>query len=168
MKPILFLTPLLLLPGLVAGSDPVVDARTEIVATYPRTLDASTRGDADAALQMDTNDWVSITLDQKPRTRREMEPFVRRDIASLKPPPDWSATWKPDYERNGERDSGLRCQAGRRYGRRALPGRRDAFGNLRYLASCLERFPCPRYLHQDARRLEAPEAREVDGQRADD
>jgi hypothetical protein len=63
--------------------------------------DALTRGDADAALQMDTNDWVSITLGQKPRTRQEMEPFIRRDIANLKPPPDWSATWKPDYERNG-------------------------------------------------------------------
>jgi hypothetical protein len=96
MKPILFLTPLLLLPGLVAGSDPLVDARTEIVATYQRTLDALTRGDADAALQMDTNDWVSITLGQKPRTRQEMEPFIRRDIANLKPPPDWSANWKPD------------------------------------------------------------------------
>ena len=48
MKPILFLTPLLLLP--VAGSDPVVDARTEIVATYPRTLDASTRGDGSKTL----------------------------------------------------------------------------------------------------------------------
>jgi hypothetical protein len=43
---------LLLLPGLVAGSDPLVDARTEIVATYQRTLDALTRGDADAALQI--------------------------------------------------------------------------------------------------------------------
>jgi hypothetical protein len=30
-----------------------------------------------------------------------MEPFIRRDIASLKPPPGWSAIWRPDYERNG-------------------------------------------------------------------
>ena len=30
-----------------------------------------------------------------------MEPFIRRDIASMKPPPGWSATWRPDFERNG-------------------------------------------------------------------
>lgn len=30
-----------------------------------------------------------------------MEPFIRRDIASLKPPPGWSVSWTPDYERRG-------------------------------------------------------------------
>ena len=30
-----------------------------------------------------------------------MEPFIRRDIASMKPPAGWSVTWRPDYERNG-------------------------------------------------------------------
>lgn len=30
-----------------------------------------------------------------------MEPFIRRDIAHMKPPPGWSAIWRPDYERNG-------------------------------------------------------------------
>jgi hypothetical protein len=95
--PWLALLPLLLL----AATDPIEEARTEIVATYQRSLDALQRGDADAAMQMDTDDWISITAGQKPRTRQELEPFIRRDIASLKPPPGWSATWKPDYERNG-------------------------------------------------------------------
>jgi hypothetical protein len=30
-----------------------------------------------------------------------MEPFIRRDVASLKPMPGWTAFWKPDYEKNG-------------------------------------------------------------------
>ena len=42
-----------------------------------------------------------MTIGQKPRTRQEMEPFIRRDIASMKPPDGWRASWKPDYERNG-------------------------------------------------------------------
>jgi ketosteroid isomerase-like protein len=86
---------------LLAAADPVEDARIEIVAAYQRSLDALQRGDADGAMQIDTNDWISITVGQKPRTRQELEPFIRRDIASMKPPPGWSATWKPDYERNG-------------------------------------------------------------------
>jgi len=57
------------------------------------------RGDADAAMQMDTSDWVSITVGQKPMTRQELEPFIRRDVATLKPPPGWVVTWKPDYKR---------------------------------------------------------------------
>lgn len=95
--PIVFSFSLLLL----AAADPVEDARREIVASYQRSLDAFERGDADAALQMDTDDWVSITVGEKPRTRQELEPFVRRDIAGMKPPPGWLAMWKPDYERNG-------------------------------------------------------------------
>jgi hypothetical protein len=27
--------------------------------------------------------------------------LVRRDIASMKPPPGWAAIWGPDYQRNG-------------------------------------------------------------------
>ncbi len=80
---------------------PADTARREILAAYQRSLDALSRGDADAAMQLDTDDWVSITVGQKPRTRQEIEPFLRRDIASMKPPPGWLATWKPDYERNG-------------------------------------------------------------------
>lgn len=97
-----FLRMLLLTPVLLLGAaDPVEEARNDIVAAYQRSLDALQRGDPDAALQMDTNDWVSVTVGQKPRTRQEMEPFIRRDIASMKPPPGWSAIWKPDYERTG-------------------------------------------------------------------
>src|SRR5260370_21637252 len=88
----------LLLP---AAADPAQEARKDIVAAYQRSLDALQRGDADAAMQIDTDDWVSITAGQKPRTREEMDPFIRRDIAGMKPPPGWSATWTPDYERNG-------------------------------------------------------------------
>src|SRR5579863_7199726 len=92
---------LLLLPWWLIAADPVEEARKDILAVYQRSLDALGRGDADAALQMETKDWVSITVGQKPRMREEMEPFIRRDIASLKPPPGWLASWKPDYERNG-------------------------------------------------------------------
>ena len=80
---------------------PADAARREIVAAYQRSIDALSRGDAEAAMQLDTNDWVSITVGQRPRTRQEIEPFVRRDIASMKPPAGWSATWGPDYQRNG-------------------------------------------------------------------
>jgi hypothetical protein len=93
----LSVTPLLLL----TAADPAEDARKDIVAAYQRSLDALQRGDADAALQIDTDDWVSMVVGQKPRTRQDIEPFVRRDIAGMKPPPGWAATWRPDYERNG-------------------------------------------------------------------
>jgi len=92
---------ILCLPLLLLAADPVEVVRNEIVAAYQRSLDALQRGDADGAMQIDTSDWVSITVGQKPRTRQELEPFVRRDIANMKPPAGWSATWKPDYERNG-------------------------------------------------------------------
>jgi hypothetical protein len=92
---------LLLAPMLAAAADSALEARTEIVASYQRSLDALRRGDADAALQIDTPDWVSKVVGQRSRTRQELEPFIRRDVAGMKPPPDWTATWKPDYERNG-------------------------------------------------------------------
>ena len=91
----------LLIPILLLAADPVDEARKQILAAYQRSLDALQRGDADAALDIDTSDWVSIVAGQKPRKREELEPFVRRDIASMKPPPGWAAVWKPDYERNG-------------------------------------------------------------------
>lgn len=94
---ILFVT----MPPLLVAANPTENARKNIVAAYQRTLGALERGDAEAAMQMDTEDWVSITAGQKPRTRQEMEPFIRRDIGSMKPPAGWSAIWKPDYERNG-------------------------------------------------------------------
>jgi hypothetical protein len=79
----------------------VEETRKEIVAAYQQSLDALRRGDAEAAMQIDTDDWISITEGQKPRTRQEMEPLIRRDIASMKPPPGWSASWSPDYPRSG-------------------------------------------------------------------
>lgn len=94
---ILLLMPLLL----VAADDSETEVRKEIVAAYQRSLDGLARGDADGALAIDTEDWISITVGQKPRTRQEMEGYIRRDIAGMKPPPGWSATWRPDYERNG-------------------------------------------------------------------
>ena len=97
-RPVLFL---FLTPLLLAAAQPADEARTEIVAAYQRSLEAMSRGDIDAARQIDTPDWISIVVGQKPRTWQELEPFVRRDIASVKTPPNWSAIWKPDYERNG-------------------------------------------------------------------
>lgn len=94
---LLFLIPFLL----PAADQSPEEIRKGIVTTYQQSLDALRRGDVDGAMQMDTEDWVSITVGQKPRTRQELEPFIRRDAASLKPPSDWSATWQPDYERNG-------------------------------------------------------------------
>lgn len=84
----------------LAAADTIEQVRNEIVASYQRSLNALRRGDADAYLQMETADWVSTVVGQKPRTRQELEPFLRRDIAGRKPPADWSAVWMPDYERN--------------------------------------------------------------------
>jgi hypothetical protein len=98
------------MPLVLPAADPVEEARKEIVAAYQRSLDALQRGDADTALQIDTSDWVSVTVGQKPRTRQEIEPLVRRDITSMKPPSGWSAVWKPDYERNGT-SSGIQIYA---------------------------------------------------------
>ena len=93
---------LVVIPCMLMAADEIAEvARREILTSYQQSLDALRRGDADAAMRMDTSDWVSITVGQKPRTRQEMEPLIRRDIAGLKPPPDWNVLWKPDYERNG-------------------------------------------------------------------
>jgi hypothetical protein len=91
----------LILPGLVAGQSALERDRIQIVEAYQRTIDALNRADADSALALDTSDWVSITVGQKPVTRKEMEPLIRRDIASMKQPRDWVVVWKPDYEHNG-------------------------------------------------------------------
>ena len=93
----LVFTPCLLL----AAGESVEEAGKEIIAAYQQSLDALRRGDADAAMQMDTNDWVSITAGQKPRSRQEIEPFVRRDIATMRPPPGWNVSWSPQVERTG-------------------------------------------------------------------
>jgi len=100
IRSVLFCALLSLAPSTFAA-DSLDEVRKEIVADYQRSLDALARGDADGAMVMDTADWVSIIVGQKPRTRQELEPFIRRDIVSMKPPPGWTATWKPNYERDG-------------------------------------------------------------------
>ena len=52
-------------------------------------------------MQIDTDEWVSITVGQKPRSKRDLEPLIRRDIASLKPPDNWSVMWNPEYQTRG-------------------------------------------------------------------
>ena len=101
------------------GSDPAEESRQQIVAAYQQSLDALRRGDAEAAMAIDTDDWVSITAGQKPRTKQEMAPFIRRDIASMKPPEGWDAVWKPDYEHSGT-ISGIQIYAAQFEGDRAV------------------------------------------------
>jgi len=86
---------LVFLPILLVAAPPLDEARKSILAAYNQSLDALRKGDVDIALSIDTDDWTSITVGQKPRTKQELEPFIRRDIASLKPPPSWSATFQP-------------------------------------------------------------------------
>jgi hypothetical protein len=64
----------LLIPFLLIAASPVEEARQEILAAYRQSLDALERGDADGALQMDTEDWTSTTIGQKPRTRQRWNP----------------------------------------------------------------------------------------------
>ncbi|HLN04438.1 MAG TPA: hypothetical protein VK335_34435 [Bryobacteraceae bacterium] len=71
---ILFLIPSLLL----TAADPAEEVRKDILAAYQRSLDALQRGDADAALQMDTDDWVSVIVGQKPRTHVDPRPGTGR------------------------------------------------------------------------------------------
>ncbi|MDE3194829.1 MAG: nuclear transport factor 2 family protein [Acidobacteriota bacterium] len=80
---------------------PPADVRTQIVSAYRHSLDALARGDADAAMSIDTPDWVTITAGQPTRTKAEMAPLIRRDIQSMRPPAEWTAFWQPDYARNG-------------------------------------------------------------------
>jgi ketosteroid isomerase-like protein len=77
------------------------DVIQPIVAAYNRAFDALNRGDVEAALRTDTDDWVSITLHNKPQSKEELASYMRRDPASLKLPPGWVAFWRPDYEHNG-------------------------------------------------------------------
>jgi hypothetical protein len=87
--------------ALQAEPDDFVSIRDQIVAAYQAALDALTRGDAEAALQTDTDDWTSEVVGQPTRTKQEMAVYIRRDIADMKPPPGWKAVWRPDYEHNG-------------------------------------------------------------------
>jgi ketosteroid isomerase-like protein len=87
--------------SLMAVTQTVEEVRKDILAAYQKSLDALQRGDAEAAMAIETPDWISITVGQKPVTLQEVAPGIRRDIASMKPPPGWVAAWRPDYEKNG-------------------------------------------------------------------
>ena len=74
---------------LPAATGPAEDAGKEIVTAWQNSLDASSAVPPMrhcSAMQIDTGEWVSITVGRKARARQELEPFVCRDIASLKPP----------------------------------------------------------------------------------
>jgi hypothetical protein len=91
------------LSGLALSAEPAdfVSIRDQIVAAYQASLDALSRGDAEAALRVDTDDWISVVVGQPTRTKQEMAVYIRRDIADMKPPAGWKAVWRPDYEHNG-------------------------------------------------------------------
>ena len=84
-----------------ADDSEFISARNQIVSAYQRSIDALRRGDADTALQMDTDDWISTVVGQPPRTKADLAPYIRRDIESMKPSPEWKVEWRPDYEHNG-------------------------------------------------------------------
>jgi hypothetical protein len=87
--------------ALQADTPDHISIRNQIVAAYQASIEALNRGDADAAMQIDTDDWTSVVVGQGTRTKQEMSPFIRRDIASMKSPPEWKVVWLPDYEHNG-------------------------------------------------------------------
>lgn len=93
--------PLLVALLLLTLADSALEVRNQIVAAYQQSLDALARGDADAALQIDSEDWVSVTPRQPQLRRAERDTYVRQNIASQKPPEGWVAIWKPDYEHSG-------------------------------------------------------------------
>jgi len=83
------------LSGLALAAEPgdFVSIRDQIVASYQAAIDALSRGDIESALQLDTDDWVSMVVGQPT--------FMRQDVAGNKPPAGWKAVWRPDYEHNG-------------------------------------------------------------------
>jgi hypothetical protein len=97
------LTATALMLGVVlhAATAPEEQIRSEIVTAIQRSIDALSRGDLDTAEAMDTNDWVSVTLNQKPVPKEEQAAINRKYLDEIKPPPGWKAVWKPDYARTG-------------------------------------------------------------------
>jgi hypothetical protein len=84
--------------SLLFGARTPEQARDEIIATMQNSINAMARGDVDAAELMDTDDWVSITLNQKPLTKKEVVEMNRRAGSGF---PSWPVVWKPDYEKTG-------------------------------------------------------------------
>ena len=69
------------LSGFASGAEPgdFLSIRDQIVAAYQAALDALSRGDLEAALQLDTEDWTSMVAGQPTRTKQEMAAFLRQD-----------------------------------------------------------------------------------------
>jgi hypothetical protein len=86
---------------LLAAAAPEEQIRSEILAVLQRSIDALSRGDLDTAEAMDTDDWVSITLNQKPVPKKEQAAINHKYLDEIKPPAGWRAVWKPDYARTG-------------------------------------------------------------------
>jgi hypothetical protein len=61
--------------ALQADAPDFASIRDRIVATYQASIDALSRGDAEAAMQIDTDDWTSVVVGQPPRTKQEMAPY---------------------------------------------------------------------------------------------
>jgi hypothetical protein len=72
--------------------------RDEVIATMQSSINAMARGDVDTAELMDTDDWVSITLNEKPLTKKEVTEMNRRAGGGF---PSWPVVWRPDYENTG-------------------------------------------------------------------
>jgi hypothetical protein len=73
-----FLVLLLFFPPVLLPAE-LDDAIKTIVATYQSALDALARGDAEAALRMDTDDWTTHVVGQPPRTKQQNAIYVRQD-----------------------------------------------------------------------------------------
>src|SRR6476646_1121599 len=58
----------------LTSAETVEEARTKILAAYGSSLDALHPGDPDGAMQIDTDDWVSLNGGQEPRSKRDLEP----------------------------------------------------------------------------------------------
>jgi hypothetical protein len=149
---------LLLALLLFVRADSLPEVRDKIVAAYQQSLDALRRGDADAALQIDMKDWVSITPGRPEVRRRERDKYLRQNIDSQKPPAGWVAIWKPDYEHNGT-STGIQVYdvkvEGNCHG--PLPGRQHE-------RQCLGRIARAGYLDRNAAGLETQPARKTHSQ----
>jgi hypothetical protein len=95
-----FLVLLLFFPSVLLPAE-LDDAIKAIVATYQSALDALARGDAEAALRMDTDDWTTHVVGQQPRTKQQNAIYVRQDPKGQALPAGWTVFWRPDYEHHG-------------------------------------------------------------------
>lgn len=99
MRPVCFLFALLAISR-VSAADSIEQVRNDIIAAMQHSIDALARGDIDAAVQMDTDDWVSITLNDKPIPKKQLVDLMHRDRGEVVPP-GWRVVWKPDYAHVG-------------------------------------------------------------------